>query len=101
MKGALSMKTLILSVFEFLYEMFFGCRHERLTRPFTLQRDTYKVCLDCGKHVMYSAERMEPLTAREIRRARKIDEGEIKILPQPARRPQLVPSADTETDAVA
>ena len=94
------MKALIISVFGFLYEMFFGCRHGRLTRPFTLQKNTYKVCLDCGKQVMYSAERMEPLTAREIRWARKIDEGEIKILPQPARGPQLVP-ASAESDAVA
>ena len=42
------MKALIISVFGFLYEMFFGCRHARLTRPFTLQKHTYKVCLDCG-----------------------------------------------------
>ena len=95
------MKDLIVSVFGFFYEIFFGCRHERLTRPFTLQKNTYKVCLECGKHVLYSAERMEPLTAREIRRARSVDGGEIKILPQPARRPQLVPSAEAETDAVA
>ena len=95
------MKALIFSVFGFLYEIFFGCRHERLTRPFTLQRSTYKVCLDCGKHVIYSADRMQPLTAREIRRARAIDGGEIKILPQTVRGPQLVPSADTESDAVA
>ena len=96
------MKALIISVFGFLYEMFFGCRHARLTRPFTLQKHTYKVCLDCGNQVMYSAERMEPLTAREIRRARKIDAGEIKILPQPIRGPQLIPAgADSETDAVA
>jgi hypothetical protein len=95
------MKALIISAFEFVYSLFFGCRHDRLTRPFTLQKQTYKVCLDCGKHVFYSAERMEPLTAREIRRARNIDEGEIKILPQPARGPQLVPSSDTESDAVA
>ena len=95
------MKDLIVSVFGFFYEIFFGCRHDRLTRPFTLQKKTYKVCLECGKHVLYSAERMEPLTAREIRRARSVDGGEIKILPQPARRPQLVPSAETETDAVA
>src|SRR5271165_1386113 len=64
------------SVLEFLYDMLFGCRHERLTRPFTLEQQTYKVCLDCGRHVFYSAERMEPLTAREVRRMRKSDAGE-------------------------
>jgi hypothetical protein len=95
------MRDLIDSVFGFFYEIFFGCRHERLTRPFTLQSHTYKVCLDCGKHMLYSAERMEPLSAREIRRSRTIDGGEIKILPQPARGPQLVPNSDSNTDAVA
>jgi hypothetical protein len=95
------MKDLVATVIGFFYEIFFGCRHERLTRPFTLQAQTYKVCLDCGKHMLYSADRMQPLTAREIRRARTIDGGEIKILPQPARGPKLVPSADTKTDAVA
>ncbi len=89
------------SVLEFLYDKLFGCRHERLTRPFTLEKQTYKVCLDCGGHVFYSAERMEPLSAREIRRQRKLNAGEVKIFPQPVRGPQLVPVADHESDAVA
>jgi hypothetical protein len=89
------------SALEFLYDALFGCRHERLTRPFTLEQQTYKVCLDCGRHVFYSAERMEPLTRRELRRMRKIDAGEVRIFPQPARGPQLVPSQNHDSDAVA
>jgi hypothetical protein len=93
--------TWISSVLEFIYEALFGCRHDKLTRPFTLQHQTYKVCLDCGRHVFYSADRMQPLTARELRRMRKIDAGEVKILPVPVRGPQLVPSSDGNSDAAA
>ena len=27
---------------------FFGCRHREMSRPFTRQRETYRVCLHCG-----------------------------------------------------
>jgi hypothetical protein len=36
-------------------------------RPFTLDTQTYKVCLDCGKKIEYSLERMEPLRLKERR----------------------------------
>ena len=89
------------SVLEMVYDTLFGCGHDRLTRPFTLKKQTYMVCLDCGRHVYYSAERMEPLSSAEIRRMRKIHASEIKILPPPARGPQLVPSADNKSSATA
>jgi hypothetical protein len=38
-------------------------RHE--SRPFTLDNHTYKVCLDCGKLIQYSLERMAPLRPNE------------------------------------
>ncbi|HVJ08166.1 MAG TPA: hypothetical protein VM554_07265 [Acidisarcina sp.] len=91
----------IYAVLDFLYDALFGCRHDRLTRPFTIERQTYKVCLDCGRHMYYSAERMEPLTPRELRRMREIEAGEVKILPTPTHTPHLVPSADRETGAAA
>lgn len=31
----------------------FGCRHSHVTRPFTLRRKTYEVCLDCGREIPY------------------------------------------------
>ena len=34
----------------------FGCGHHNLTRPFTLENRTYKVCLDCGHEVAYQWE---------------------------------------------
>lgn len=89
------------SVLEMVYDTLFGCGHDRLTRPFTLKKQTYMVCLDCGRHVYYSAERMEPLSSGEIRRMRKIRVSENKVLPATVRGPQLVPSADTESSATA
>jgi RNA polymerase-binding transcription factor DksA len=42
-----------------------ACRHRRQSRPFTLDNQTYKVCLDCGKEIEYSLERMAPISVRE------------------------------------
>lgn len=61
---------LVTSVFGFFYEIIFGCRHGRQTRPFTIEAETYKVCLDCGRQIFYSTERMTALSSREIRRMR-------------------------------
>jgi hypothetical protein len=44
-----------------------GCRHRPQSRPFTLDDQTYKVCLDCGAVFHYSLERMMPLSFREER----------------------------------
>jgi hypothetical protein len=67
------MITLIQSLLGFFYDIVFGCRHWSQTRPFTLEQQTYKVCLDCGKQIYYSRERMTPLSAREIRRMKAAD----------------------------
>ena len=31
------------AIFYFLYEIFLGCSHKHLTRPFTLEQETYMV----------------------------------------------------------
>ena len=49
----------------------FGCGHGRMSRPFTIDRQTYLVCLDCGRKVFYSTEQMRRLSAREIRRLQR------------------------------
>jgi hypothetical protein len=55
----------------FLIEFLLGaCRHCHQSRPFTLDNQTYKVCLDCGKKIGYSLERMAPLSLRERRELR-------------------------------
>ena len=69
------------AVFRFFYEIFLGCSHSHLTRIFTLQDETYRVCLDCGVHVAYSPVAMRPLTAREQRRMKAARAGELKIIP--------------------
>jgi len=36
----------------------FGCRHRELSRVFTIDRRTYKVCCACGATFKYSLETM-------------------------------------------
>lgn len=58
--------SLLRAICNFFYEIFFGCSHGHMTRPFTLQDHSYKVCLDCGKQFPYSVERMRVLHAWEV-----------------------------------
>jgi hypothetical protein len=36
----------------------FGCRHRELSRAFTAENETYKVCLKCGARLRYSWQTM-------------------------------------------
>ncbi len=54
------------AIYNFFYELFFGCCHGNLTRPFTIRKHSYKVCLDCGTQFPYSLEKMRLLHAWEI-----------------------------------
>ncbi len=56
----------ISAIYGFFYEIFFGCSHGNLTRPFTLEAHSYKVCLNCGQHVAYSLEKMRTLRPWEV-----------------------------------
>lgn len=40
------------------YDLLFGCHHRKLSRVFTLNAETYRVCLDCGTKFAYSLETM-------------------------------------------
>jgi len=71
---------LIQSLLGFFYDIVFGCRHWSQTRPFTLEQQTYKVCLDCGKQIYYSPERMTPLSAREVRRMKATTAGPVAVI---------------------
>ena len=73
--------SILRAVFNFLYGILLGCRHDRLTRPFTIEQQTYKVCLDCGKRVFYSADTMRPLNGRELRRLQAVYSGALKVVP--------------------
>jgi hypothetical protein len=39
-------------------EVCFGCHHSKLSRVFTIEGHTYKVCCDCGARFRYSLETM-------------------------------------------
>lgn len=61
----------ITEVFQSLFEAIFGfCRHNNLSRPFTIEGQTYKVCLDCSQQIFYSRDTMLPLSRRELRHLR-------------------------------
>jgi len=45
---------MLLAILDFL----FGCHHVHLSRVFTLQGETYRVCCDCGAKFVYSLETM-------------------------------------------
>ncbi len=47
-----------------------GCTHDHTTRPFTIEDESYMVCLDCGKQLFYSPETMRRLSGRELRNLR-------------------------------
>ena len=46
----------------------FGCRHQELSRAFTTDDETYKVCLKCGKHLRYSWQTMSLVSEKEGRK---------------------------------
>jgi len=85
------------AIFNFLYEIILGCSHQHLTRPFTLQNETYKVCLDCGKQIYYSAVTMRPLNVIEVRRLMAARAGELRVMPSSV--PSLVPTAVRKSNA--
>jgi hypothetical protein len=39
-------------------EIAFGCHHRKLSRVFTIEGHTYKVCCECGATFRYSLESM-------------------------------------------
>jgi hypothetical protein len=78
-------------IYDFFYEIILGCSHTHLTRPFTLQKETYKVCLDCGKQIYYSPVTMRPLSPLEVRRMHATRAGEVRIMPSNTGKPVLTP----------
>ena len=56
-------------LFHSAFNSLFGCRHSNQSRPFTLRRYTYKVCLDCGREIPYSLATMSPLKGRDYANA--------------------------------
>jgi hypothetical protein len=46
---------------EIIFEWIFGCHHRHLSRVFTIDRQTYKVCFACGTKLRYSWRTMSLL----------------------------------------
>ena len=94
----------ITAIINLFFEIVLGCRHEKLTRPFTLENQTYMVCLDCGRQIYYSAESMRPLSSGELRRMRLAQSGGSKVggkvVPLAARVRRLV-GARSKSDVAA
>jgi hypothetical protein len=58
----------ITDFFQSVFEAIFGfCRHNNQSRPFTIEGQTYKVCMDCSQQIFYSRDTMLPLSRRELR----------------------------------
>lgn len=92
---------IVRAVFNFLYEIILGCSHQHLTRPFTIEKQTYEVCLDCGKQIYYSADAMRPLSVLEARRLHAAQAGEVRVMPAitATARPALVPARARKSNA--
>jgi hypothetical protein len=87
------------SIFNFFYEILFGCSHSRVTRPFTLEQQTYKVCLDCGTQLYYSPITMRPLSSREVRRMKTVQAGEVRVLSPAAKTTGIIRGNERESNA--
>lgn len=48
-------------------EVAFGCHHGKLSRVFTIDGRSYKVCCDCGARFSYSLETMKIVTHHHLR----------------------------------
>lgn len=46
-----------------------GCHHRHMSRVFTLEGRTYKVCCDCGEDFDYSLQKMSIIRHRGVRPA--------------------------------
>ena len=88
------------AIVDFFAEILLGCSHSKLTRPFTIQGETYMVCLSCGKQVYYSAREMRPLSMGEVRRMKAAAAAEVKLMPIPAT-PKLVPAQEQKPNIAA
>jgi hypothetical protein len=43
------------------YQLAFGCRHNQLSRVFTIKKRMYQVCVGCGREFEYSWELMHSI----------------------------------------
>ena len=66
----------IARVFERLFAEIFGCQHSELSRPFSRQGETFRVCITCGARRQFDARKWsmkgsfyyKPARVAELRR---------------------------------
>jgi hypothetical protein len=64
----------------------FGCHHRKLSRVFTIDKHTYKVCCDCGATFNYSLETMSVHHRRRLLSAlRRLQSRPRRLLRRAAR----------------
>ena len=51
---------------KYLFQDAFGCSHSNLSRVFTIERRTYRVCFDCAQELDYSWGHMRRLRGRSV-----------------------------------
>jgi len=61
-------------------DLAFGCHHRKLSRVFTINNYSYKVCCDCGAKFEYSLETMSVQPRRKIRTAFRRIQGCRRLL---------------------
>jgi len=54
----------VMQPFAYALDLAFGCRHGRMSRVFTLDGRSYRVCCDCGERFLYSWETMSIVRQR-------------------------------------
>ncbi len=91
----------ITDFFQSIFEAIFGfCRHNNLSRPFTIDGQTYKVCMDCSQQVFYSRDTMLPLSRRELRHLRAEQaNAAVAIMPATAEAREAVARRSRKTAA--
>ena len=91
----------ITDLFQSIFEAIFGfCRHNNLSRPFTIEGQTYKVCMDCSQQVFYSRDTMLPLSRRELRHLRAEQaNASLAIMPATAEAREAVARRSRKTAA--
>jgi len=78
-----------------IFKSLFGCIHPRLSRVFTIQRRTYRVCCDCGAEFDYSLEHMSMKRTRTDQYLeRGIRNSSVRVMRGDARRGIVQENAD-------
>ncbi len=57
-----------IELIENTYHRIFGCWHTDMSRPFTIDQQTYRMCLNCGAHRAFDTEQWKMIGPYYVRR---------------------------------